>query len=378
MALKETVSEREKGLPQIKMGELLKIAVENKDIVSLGPGEPDFTPPKHVIDVAKKALDKGFTHYSPSAGRKEFLSAIVKKLKKENSISVKTNQVIATTGSIEAILMAILSATDPGESVLVPDPGFFSYIPLVTMTNGYPISYPLDFRTGFQIDTDKLNKLAKDKKTRTIIINSPSNPTGAVIRRNTLKEILEIANQNDLLIISDEAYEKFVYKGKHVSIGSLKGAKDRVLTLHSFSKSYGMAGFRIGYASGPEKIIKSMRNLHLHAMVCAPTISQIAATQALKGPQIEVQKNLKEYNRRRKYIVKRLNEIDGLTCNEPEGAFYAFAKIDSKINSYKLCDKLLKHKVAVVPGADFGRFGEGFIRLSFATSYKLIVEGKGQ
>lgn len=376
MPLRSVISEREEELPKGELGELIKIAVEEKDVISFGPGEPDFTPPRHVITAVKKAVEKGYTHYSPPPGRIELLKEVAKKLKRENFIDVKTEEIIITTGSTEAILLSLICVVDPGESVLVPNPGFVAYLPTVELLNGNPISIPLSKENRFQIDTDEIKRLVKPKRTRAIIINTPSNPTGTVFNKKTLEGIADVAVDNDLLIISDEAYEKFVYKGKHISIGSLNGMKDYVLTLHSFSKTHGMAGFRVGYAAGPEKIIKAMRGLHIYTTISAPTVSQMAAIAALKGSQFHVRKNVKEYNRRRRFVVKRINEIKGFDCLEPEGAFYAFPKIGFKMSSLKFCKWLLKNaKVAVVPGSDFGRYGEGFVRFSYATSYDKIVKG---
>lgn len=373
-ALREVVSEREGELPEIELKKLIKIAVENKEIISLGPGEPDYTPPKHVIKAAKQALDKGFTHYSPVEGRKELLEEIAKKLKRENSIDVSPEQVCVTSGSNEAIIIALMCTIDPGEEALVPDPGFVAYIPMVEILNGYPKSVPLLFENNFQINTDEMKKLVDKNKTEVIILNSPANPTGTVYSKKVLEEVAQFAVDNNLLIISDEAYEKFVYgSAKHISIGSLNGMGNHVLTLQSFSKTYGMPGFRVGYAAGPKEIIKAMRNVHTYVSLCAPTVSQIAALAALKGPQDSIRKNVSEYDKRRKFIAKRVNEIEGFECREPDGAFYLLAKFNFEMKSLKLCEWLIKNaKVSAVPGSDFGRYGEGFLRFSYATNFNLI------
>lgn len=372
--LRSVVSEREEELPEIELKKLLKLSVENKEIISLGPGEPDFTPPKHVIKAAKDALDKGFTHYSPAEGRKELLEELSKKLKKENRIDVSPDHICVTNGSNEAIIMALMCTIDPGEEALVPDPGFVTYIPMVEILNGYPRSIPLLYDNAFQIDVDGMKKLVDEKKTKVIILNSPANPTGTVYSKKVLEEIAEFAVENKLLIISDEAYEKFVFgKAKHISIGSLNGMQSHVLTLQTFSKTYGMPGFRVGYAAGPKDVINAMRNVHVDVSLCAPTMSQIAATAALKGPQDHIKKIVKEYDKRRKFISRRVNEMEGFECREPEGAFYLFAKYDFQMKSMKLCHWLIDNaKVASVPGSDFGRFGEGFLRFSYATRFDLI------
>jgi aspartate/methionine/tyrosine aminotransferase len=373
--LRSVISEREVELPKAEMENLLKVAVERKDVISLGPGEPDFGPPKHVLSAAKLALDRGFTHYSPVEGRKELREAIAKKLKRENRISVSPDDVLVTCGSSEAIMLAMLATVDPGEAVLVPDPGYVEYIPIVEMLNGAALSIPIRPNEGWQIAPEGvLWQLKEPQRVRAIILNSPANPTGAVYTKKTLEAIADIAVEYDLLIISDEAYEKFVYgKTQHVSPASLNGMADYVLTLQSFSKTYGMAGFRVGYAAGPPKVIKAMTDLHVYSTICAPTISQMAALAALKGPQGDIRKHVAEYHRRRDYVCKRLSELDQFTCVKPEGAFYVFAKYAANMRSKEFSRWLLeKAKVAVVPGRDFGRYGEGYVRFSFATDFNLI------
>jgi len=380
MILRRIISEREEELQEGELGKLLKIAVEDKNVISFGPGEPDFLPPKHVIKAAKKYLDEGYTHYSPPPGRKELLEALSKKLKKENRIERDPEEIVVTNGSNEAIMLALMALIDPGEFCIVPDPGFIDYIPTVEILNGYPISLPLYEKNDFQIDPDDLKNLIKEpKKTKALIINTPGNPTGNVLTKKTLEEIADIANEFDLIIISDEAYEKFIYRGKHISIGSLNGIEDRVLSLHSFSKTYGMAGFRVGYASGPKNLIDAMRNLHLYSTICAPTISQMAALAALKGPQGEIKKIVREYKIRKKLIVKLINETKYLECLDPAGAFYVFARYNFDMPSRDFAKRLLNEaKVAVIPGRDFGRYGEGYVRFSYATSKKLIESGMGR
>ena len=371
--MRKHISEREEEIQKGELGKLMKIAVEDKKIISLGPGEPDFTPPKHIITAAKQALDKGFTHYSPVEGRKELLEEVSKKLKRENKINVSPDEVVITNGSNEAILLALMCVVDPGEFALVPDPGFVAYRGMIELLNGYPVSMPLRFENNFQIDIDEVKKLIEPEKTKAIIINTPSNPTGAVLSKKNLEEIAKLAIEHNLLIISDEAYEKFVYNGKHISIGSLNGLEDTVVTLQTFSKTYGMAGFRVGYAAGPRKFINAMRSLMIYSTVCAPTPSQMAAIAALRGPQNFSKKIINDYNKRRKYIVRRLNEMEGLKCLEPDGAFYVFPKIELKLSSKELFRYFLdKAKVLTIPGTDFGKYGEGFIRFSYATKFSSI------
>lgn len=375
------ISEREQELPRQMIAELIKIAAEGRDIISLGPGEPDFTSPKHVLSFAKKRLDQGYTHYSPPAGRRELKEAVCRKLKRENKIRVGPEQVIITTGSTEAIMLALMCMIDPGEGVIIPDPGFLAYKPSVEILSGIPISIPLEEEDGFQLDIRKARSRIIPEKTLAIILNSPSNPTGTVFSKKTLERIADFAVEYELFIISDEAYEKFVYgDARHISIGSLNGMEDYVLTLQSFSKTYAMPGFRVGYAVGHEKLIKAMSKVHVYTSICAPTISQEAALQALRGPQGCIERMREEYDRRRKLIVKGLNDIDGIRCLEPRGAFYAFPNISEfGMDSLAFARWLLKNaKVAVVPGTEFGLHGEGFIRCSYATAYEKIEKALGR
>lgn len=373
--LRNAIAERYEELPVSTIGKLLKIAEESRNIISLGPGEPDFDSPPHIIRAAKGYLNRRYTHYSPPGGRADFKEAIIKKLKKDNRISVGPENIIVTTGSTEAILLSLMCVVDPGEGVLIPDPGFLSYKPTVEVLNGMPLEVPLYEEDKFEINIDKMKEAIITEKTRALIINTPSNPTGTVFSRRTLEDIADFAIEHDILVISDEAYEKLVYDdAKHISIGSLNGMENYVMTLHSFSKTYAMPGFRIGYAAGPEEIVKAMSKLHVFTSLCAPTISQVTAMDALGGDQTCVEKMRREYDRRRMMIIQRVNEIPGFCCIKPKGAFYAFPNIKPfGMRSLEFSEWLLKNaKVAVVPGTEFGKGGEGYIRLSYATSYNLI------
>ena len=373
--IRDIISEREKDLPFFTIGKLLKIAAEDKKIISLGPGEPDFTSPSNILRAAKKALTNKETHYSPIAGRTDLRKAISKKLKKDNAVNVTEDEIIVTNGSTEALLLTLMSVIDPGDAVMVPNPGFLAYIPMVEILSGVPLSVGLEEKNNFQITTENLKYAYIQKKTKAIIINTPSNPLGVVFKKKTLEEIAEFAVDKNLLVLSDEAYEKMVYDDeKHISIGSLNGMEDYVVTLQSFSKTYAMPGFRVGYAAGPKKIIDAQKKLHIFTSLTAGTVSQLAALEALKGTQKPVQKMVKEYDRRRKMIVQRLNEINGFECVKPNGAFYAFPNIGAfKKKSYNFAEWLLENaKVACVPGTEFGKYGEGYIRMSYATAYDKI------
>ena len=373
--LRNIISEREKDLPISTIGRMLKLAAEDKSVISLGPGEPDFESPSNIIRAAKRALDRGMTHYSPISGRTDFKEAITKKLRKDNNIHATPDNIMVACGSTEAILLALMATIDPGEGVMLPDPGFLSYKPTVEVLNGIPLSVPHVEHEGFQPDVDSMHKLIIPEKTRVLIINTPSNPTGTVLSRKALEDMADFVIEHDLLVISDEAYEKFVYgDARHISMGSLNGMKRHVLTLQSFSKTYAMPGFRLGYACGPEDVVKAMTKLHVFSSLTAPTVSQVAGIEALKGPQDSVQRMRKAYDRRRRMLMKRLQELPGWSCTEPQGAFYAFPNIRSMgMSSLKVSEWLLRHaRVATIPGTEFGRAGEGFIRLSYATEFGKI------
>jgi len=367
------ISKRESELPKSSIARIMRIAEEEKGVISLGPGEPDFITPKPVLSYVKKMLDKT-THYSPTEGREELREMIAKKLKKENGIHADTENIVIAAGSQTALFLALTCTIDAGEEVIVPDPGYFSYASSVDLLNGIPV--PLKFAEGecWQINPDRLKKIIEPGKTKVLIINTPNNPTGAVYSRKILEEVADIAVDKDLTIFSDEAYEKFIYgSAKHISIGSFNGMHDRVVTFQSFSKSYAMPGFRIGYACGPYNLIKAMVKAHVYVSLSAPNISQIAAEKALKLPAKYVEKMRKEYDKRRKFIVGRLKEI-GMRTVVPEGAFYVFSALPKgNTDDRRFSSELLKkHRVVVVPGSEFGRCGEGYIRCSYATSMPKI------
>lgn len=373
--LRNIISEREKDLPESTIGQMLKLCAESKDVISLGPGEPDFSSPPNVIAAAKKALDKKMTHYSPIAGRSDLREAVVRKLKRDNKIKASPEDVIVTCGSTEAILLVLMAAVDPGEAVMVTNPGFLSYLPTVEVLSGTPILIPLREEDGFQLNVDEMRKRVIEKKTRVLIINTPCNPTGTVLSRKVLEEVADFVVENNMLVISDEAYEKLVYgDAKHVSMGSLNGMDKYVVTMQSFSKTYAMPGFRLGYACGPPDVIRAATKLHIFSSLCAPTVSQMAGMEALNGKQDPVEKMRVEYDRRRRMIVQRCNEIPGMGCVVPRGAFYVFPNIKKyRMGSFDFAMWLLKEaRVATIPGTEFGSMGEGYLRLSYATEYGKI------
>ncbi|MFH0715014.1 MAG: pyridoxal phosphate-dependent aminotransferase [Candidatus Diapherotrites archaeon] len=374
--LEHLLSERASQLPPSDFAQIMKIAEEDASVISLGPGEPDFSTPKPIIEYCKKVLDEGYTHYSPPGGRHELKEAIAKKLQKENKIPVENalQNVCVTAGSTEALLLANLCICDAGQEIIVPNPGFIAYKPGVELMQGFALDLHLTHENGFQIETDELKKEI-NPKTKALILCSPSNPTGTVLSKKVLEEIAEIAIENQLLIISDEAYEKFVYDGaKHVSIASLNGMFEYCLTLQSFSKTYAMPGFRVGYACGPKWLVEKMGKLAVYSSLSPNTPAQLSAQFALEHGDKEVKEMAEEYNARRKFILKRLKSMNGLHVEvEPEGAFYVFPLIQVKKSSAQLAQYLLDEaKVLTVPGTEFGSSGEGFLRLSYATALPKI------
>jgi len=373
------ISERVEELAPTIFHQLQAMAAEEKGIISLGPGEPDFNTPKHILDKLKSELYKGHTHYTAPNGRKDLRLEIARKLKRKNSIIANPdNEIMVTCGSTEGLLLGLAAILDPTEEILVPDPGYFAYGSMIEFLDGEATAYPLHEDTGFQPDPDEIKKLVS-RKTKAIIINTPSNPTGTVFKRSFLEEIADIAIDKDLYVLSDEAYEDIVYEpAKHVSMGSLNGMEKNAISFFSFSKSYAMAGFRVGYAAGPAEAMESMTRSHLYSSICAPNLSQVAALHALKGPQRDVERMRKDYGKRREFVLKRLEEIDGLEVEvNPEGAFYAFPRFDSDLgmDSVEFSKFLIKKaKTITIPGSEFGRNGEGFIRMSYATDLKLIAK----
>jgi aminotransferase len=369
------LSARTEVIGPSKIEQSLKILEQNPEIISLGAGEPDFSAPKNVVTAAKKYLDRGFTHYAPLQGKIELREAIARKLRKENKMNVSADDVIVTCGSKEALLLAFLVSIDAGNEVIIPNPTYLAYNPMVQMLDGISVPIQLREENGFELIVDD----AKDfltNKTKMLVICNPSNPTGAVYSRKTLEEIADFAIENDIMVLVDEAYEKFVYEGKHISLASLNGMQDHVITTQTFSKTFAMTGFRVGYAVAPENVIKEMKEFKMTTTLAAPTAFQMAAVEALKNSSKYVAGMKSEYLRRRKMLIKRLNEIPKISCTIPKGAFYAFPNISKlKMSSEKTVDFLLrKAKVLAIPGNEFGNYGEGFVRLSYATEYKKIEE----
>ena len=342
------------------------------DIISFSLGEPDFTTPGNVIDAAVDSLHKGFTHYTPSMGLPELRKDIADSTRAKNGIPCGPQNVLVTPTK-QAIFMWALAYLDPGDEVLIPDPAWVSYEAVVLLAGAKPVYVPTYFNEGYVIDPERV-RAAITPKTKAIIINSPSNPTGAVQPEDTLKAIAEICVEKDIIVLADEIYEHIIYSGKHVSLASLPGMWERTYTVSGLSKTYAMTGWRIGWLIADD--IKSINKLQPHSITCCTAVVQQAAIEAIEGPQEARDAMVKEFKKRRDLALDLLSEIKDLECNKPDGAFYLFPRLDKDVDSNTVAKKLLQEgHVAVTPGRAFGPCGEGSFRMSYAASEDDITEG---
>ncbi|MCZ2289966.1 MAG: aminotransferase class I/II-fold pyridoxal phosphate-dependent enzyme [Anaerolineales bacterium] len=370
------LSSRVAGLKPSGIRKFFDIAATMKDVISLGIGEPDFTTPKPILEAGIRSLQRGETHYTSNAGRLELRQAIADNLFRLYGVKYDpVNEIIATVGVSEALYLAMTAILDPGDEVIIPTPCFVSYQAEVILAGGVPVEIPARMEDDFQVDPERI-RAAITPRTKAIFVGYPSNPSGAVASRERLTEIADIAEQNDLVFVSDEIYDRLVYDFQHVCVPTLgESIKRRTILLGGLSKDYAMTGWRIGYAAGPADLIKGLVRVHQYTIMSAPTIAQDAAIEALTNGEPYVQEMLAEYNRRRCLLVDGLNRL-GLQTFEPRGAFYAFPKIAaSGLDDEAFAEKLLKEEhVAVVPGNAFGPGGEGFVRACYATEYSKIEE----
>lgn len=345
------------------------IVSEMDDAISLGVGEPDFDTPWHIRDEGIYSLEKGRTFYTSNAGLKELKIEISKYLDRRFGLPYDYNkEMLVTVGGSEAIDIAMRAMLDPQDEVLIPQPSYVSYVPCCVLANGTPVPIELKAENEFRLTAEEL-EAAITPKTKLLVMPFPNNPTGAVMEKKDLEAVAEVVKKHDLFVLSDEIYAELTYLDNHVSIASIPGMRERTIVINGFSKSHAMTGWRLGYACGPEVIIKQMLKIHQFAIMCAPTTSQYAAVEALRNGDEDVAMMREEYNGRRRYVLERFKEM-GLSCFEPFGAFYAFPCIkDLGMTSDAFATKLLQtKKVAVVPGTAFGACGEGFLRISYAYS----------
>jgi aminotransferase len=372
----QRLSRRVAGLKPSGIRKFFDIAATMKDVISLGIGEPDFTTPKPILEAGIRSLQNGETHYTSNSGKIELRRGIAENLKKLYNVSYDpATEIIATVGVSEALYLTFTALLEPGDEVIVPTPCFVSYQAEVIMAGGVPVEIPSRLENNFTVDPDDIRR-AITPRTKIIFIGYPSNPTGAVAPRDVMLEIARIAEEHDLLVVSDEIYDRLVYDFEHVCFPALSDSlKQRTVLLGGFSKDYAMTGWRIGYACGPADIIKGLVRIHQYTIMSAPTTAQDAALEALKSGEPYVHEMVTEYDRRRRLLVSGLNRL-GLSTFEPKGAFYAFPNIQaSGMDDETFAEKLLREEhVAVVPGNAFGPGGDGFVRMCYATSYEQIEE----
>ena len=345
------------------------------DVINLGGGDPDFATPRHIVGAAVEAMENGYTHYVSSRGLSELRKAIARKLRRENELDFDPDtEIIVTAGAKLGLYAAIMAAVGPGDEVLILDPFWVSYEPCVQLANGIPVRVPLSKAGGFQVTVAGL----RDKitaRTKLLMINSPNNPTGRVLNDAELKAVAEVAKDSDLLVLSDEIYEKIVYDGhRHISIGSLPGMLERTIVVNGFSKAYAMTGWRLGYVAAKEPLTSQFLKVQQHSVTCATSFVQYGGIAALNGSQAALDDMVTEYAERRDIVVEGLNALPGISCVPPEGGFYAFPEIsETGLSSVDFSEMLLDEAlVAVTPGAAFGACGEGHVRISFATSPHLV------
>ncbi|MCR5619510.1 MAG: aminotransferase class I/II-fold pyridoxal phosphate-dependent enzyme [Lachnospiraceae bacterium] len=351
------------------------IVSEMKDAISLGVGEPDFDTPWHIRDEGIYALEKGRTFYTSNAGLKELREEICNYMKRTQDVTYDPmKQVLITVGGSEGIDMALRAMCDPGDEVLIPQPSYVSYEPCAVLTGAVPVIIDLKAENEFRLTPEEIEEKVTDK-TKILILPFPNNPTGSIMEKSDLEAIAEVIIKHDLYVISDEIYGELTYKGKHVSIVTLPGMKERTILINGFSKAYAMTGWRLGYACGPENIIAQMTKIHQFAIMCAPTTSQYAAIEALKNGDSDIDMMRESYNRRRRFLLNAFKEM-GIECFEPFGAFYVFPCIkEFGMTSEEFATRFLQEeKVAAVPGTAFGDSGEGYLRISYAYSLERLEE----
>jgi len=373
--MKSFVSHKARSVPPSGIRKFFDIIATMNDVISLGIGEPDFTTPMHIRQAGIRSLEQGFTSYTSNAGMLELRQALAEHLDRLYGVQYDPEgELLITVGVSEALTDALIATIDPGDEVIVPEPCFVSYQPGVIFAGGTPVAVPTYAANDFQLTANDL-RAAITPRTKALLLGYPNNPTGAVMTRERLLEIAALAEEHDLLVFSDEIYDRLVYGIEHTCFASLPGMMPRTVLLGGFSKAYAMTGWRVGYVAAPRDIAGAIYKVHQYAIMCAPTPSQYAALEALRHGEPDVQAMRAQYDRRRRVLVDGLNDI-GLTCFEPRGAFYAFPSIAaSGLPCEEFSERLLfEEKVAVVPGTAFGSCGDGHVRCCYATSLEQIEE----
>ncbi|KQC15676.1 MAG: aromatic amino acid aminotransferase [Methanosaeta sp. SDB] len=364
-----------RDMPPSGIRKFFDIVVGMEGVISLGVGEPDFPTPWHIREACIYSLEGGHTSYTSNKGLPELREILAEAKKEDLKLEYDPEEeILITTGVSEAVDLAFRATLNPGDEVIVPQPCYVAYVPDIRLAGGVPRPVATRLSEEFKLRPEDFEG-AISEKTKALVLSYPNNPTGAIMTREDLEEIADLVVENDLLVISDEVYEKLTYDGKHASFAQLEGMRERTVLLNGMSKSCAMTGWRIGYALGDPAIIGAMTKVHQYTMLCAPTMAQVAAVEALRRGDAEVKAMKREYDRRRRLFVSELKRL-GLPCFEPKGAFYAFPSIEGTgLSSEEFAEELLKEqKVAAVPGNAFGDSGEGFIRCSYATSREEILE----
>jgi aminotransferase len=370
-------AERLKRIKPSGIRRFFALAQEIPDAIGLSLGEPDFTSPKHALDAGWQAAKEGKTHYAPTNGIPELREALAKKAYGDYGLSYDPNsEILVTVGGTEAIFLALMGLVNPGDEVLIPNPGFVCYEPSVLLAGGVPVYNPLFEKNDFRPSINDVISLVTGKS-RVMILNYPNNPTGAVLSYDEVAALAKVAVERDLVVISDEVYEKIIYdNAKHYCLATFPGMRERTLIVNSFSKTYAMTGLRVGYVYGPKELISSIWLMHQYTAACVNSLAQYIALAALRGPQDFVRNMVKEFDRRRRLVHKRLNKIEGFDCALPKGAFYVFPNIKGfSMSSEEFVAFLVREAhVTVVPGSAFGSYGEGYIRISYAAAYEQLEE----
>lgn len=368
------ISEKAEKMRPSGIRRFFDLVSEMPECISLGVGEPDFQTPWDVRDSAIHSLEIGRTKYTANAGLKELRTEICRWLKRRYGLEYREDEALVTVGGSEAIDLAIRALVEAGDEVIIPEPCFVCYDPITTLTGGVPVPVATYEENEFRVTAEQI-KAAITDRTKVLVLGYPNNPTGAVLRHEDLEAIAEVLRGTDIIVLSDEIYSELNYTGTHESIASLEGMKERTIVVNGFSKTYAMTGWRLGYAVGPKPLIAAMTKIHQSCIMSAPTTSQYAAITALKDCDDDIEVMRKQYDMRRQYCVRKLNEM-GLHTFEPKGAFYLFPNITSSgMSSDEFCEQLLSRKhVAIIPGNAFGACGEGYARISYAYSIDHLRE----
>lgn len=374
--MREALSKKIQEIEPSGIRKFFDIVNEMPDAISLGVGEPDFDTPWRIREEGIYSLEKGRTFYTSNAGLKELRQEISRYLERKYALSYDAmKEIMVTVGGSEAIDVALRCMTDPGDEVLIPQPSYVSYVPCAVMADAKPVIIDLKEENNFKLTKEELLESITDK-TKILILAFPNNPTGAIMTKEELEELVPVIIEKDLYVISDEIYSELTYGSKHCSIASLPGMKERTVVINGFSKAFAMTGWRLGYACAPAEIMKQMIKLHQFAIMCAPTTSQFAAVEAMRNCDADVAKMIEAYDQRRRFLLNEFKEM-GMECFEPFGAFYVFPSIKKfGMTSDEFANRLLEQeKLAVVPGTAFGKCGEGFVRISYAYSIENLKVG---